>query len=100
MGKHSGALPLSQTKVQTRINGIKERSEPCCKEKQATLVGVRWLEAIQYDGVDVGDGWMSNEHTRTRKTTQPKKKNSQQNNASLDESVGDPEILKGDKDVC
>lgn len=29
-----------------------------------------------------------------------KKKNSQQNNASLDESVGDPEILKGDKDVC
>lgn len=74
MGKHSGALPLSQTKVQTRINGIKERSEPCCKEKQATLVGVRWLEAIQYDGVDVGDGWMSNEHTRTRKTTQQKKK--------------------------
>lgn len=93
MGKHSGALPLSQTKVQTRINGIKERSEPCCKEKQATLVGVRWLEAIQYDGVDVGDGWMSNEHIRTRKTMN-------KNNASLDESVGDPEILKGDKDVC
>lgn len=30
----------------------------------------------------------------------PNKKKKQQNNASLDESVGDREILKRDKDVC
>lgn len=64
MGKHSGALPLSQTKVQTRINGIKERSEPCCKEKQATLVEVRLLEAIQYDRVDGERGGCQSEHNK------------------------------------
>ena len=51
MGKHSGVLPLSPTKLQTRISGI--------KEKQATLVGARWPEAIEYQVVDGREGWMS-----------------------------------------
>lgn len=97
MGKHSGALPLLITKVQTRIDGIKQRCTLCWKGKASHLSRGEMAGGYVM--------WWMVERGRMSELTQQKKNMGSSSSPPavercLDRPFEDPEILWSDKDIC